>query len=162
MRRVAFADVRQAVLAALEQAEQLVAHEATHAARQADERARRVVAETIQCAIELDAQVGELGQQLDRTRSRLAAIRERLTAQLHGVEAPGAAPASPAAAAPEGPPPPAPEDAPGPQPPSPPAAGPSPPEPPPSGPSVSADETIRVLRAALEALGRPREGERPG
>ncbi len=150
---VSFAETRQALLHALEQVEQQAHEREAEIVQRAEERARQILARAEARVADLDQHLARLRDELDRARSELAAIREQR-------EAPASPDLTPVESAPLQPSAPAPQSE---------AAEPNSgwtgPRPldvaplPESG--ASPQETLRALRAALEALNRPREGDRP-
>jgi predicted nucleic acid-binding Zn-ribbon protein len=109
------------------------------AVEQAERMARRRGAAQVQqlieatraCASDLDAQIGQAIDQLQNVRASLAAIQARVASVAGQIEADEPEPEPTTEAA---------------------AAAPQPP------PAVSGEETVRVLRAALEVLSRQRNG----
>ncbi len=171
-----FAETRRALLDALERFEQEAREREAEIVRRAEQRAREIVDAAEQRVATLDRDLAKLRDEIDTARAALAAIRE---------QPPAPEPVEPARAEPEAgvplqPPVPASMEPPEAQPAELPASEPSavPGEPGPAAPpaprwaepqpapaaepaaaSTSPQETLRALRAALEALNRPREGE---
>jgi hypothetical protein len=83
----AFAEARRALLEALERAELEVNARTTGMLREGEERTRRVVAQAVLCAIDLDAQLGQVSAQLKQARVGVAEIRERLLMALRALSA---------------------------------------------------------------------------
>ncbi len=166
---VSFAETRKAVLDAFEHLEAQAREREAEIIRRAEERAGEIVAQAEERVAELDRQLAKLREDVDSARAALAVIRRR------GTE-PEPSPLVPANTAPM-PATPEPLETP----PEPPAARPfqdttaptsvpswsdvhaqveSQPQSASDQPgSTSPQETLRALRAALEALNRPREGE---
>jgi GAF domain-containing protein len=128
---------------AIEQAERDLQEQTTNAQRRAEAEARRAAAEMTQCAIELESRIGDLVGHLDQVRASVAEIRERLLAQMRTF---GDEPVPASESRVENAPQESTNEA-------------EHPEAEESAPVVSADDTVRVLRAALEALNRQRNGD---
>jgi plasmid stabilization system protein ParE len=132
-----FAEMRRALLASLDRAEQELEEQTRHGQLQGTARVRRLLTDSRDCAQELDAELRELVQHLEDVRANVEEIRERLTTCLRELDEPSAdKPDVEADLEPEA------ELEPEAQLPPPP----------------SSEDTVRLLRAALETLSQQRNG----
>ena len=124
-----FAEMRRVLLAAIENAQTELEQQTKQSQLHGAAQMRRLLTDSRQCALELDGELRELVQHLEHVRTNIDQIRERLTTCLRQLDEPE----------------PEPEREPQEQ-----AAE----VPPPSG-----EDTVRVLREALEILSRNRNGD---
>ncbi len=157
---VSFAGTRKALFETLERLEEQAREHEAEIIRRAEERGREIVAQAEERVAELDRQLATLRDEIDSARAALAAIRQHPIEEHAGASAPPAEPVEETAEEPTSPAPQPEPEPPSSEPGSAPAWADLQAQPPAADQgATSPQETLRALRAALEALNRPREGE---